>query len=37
MRVLMINGSRRANGCTDTTLNLVAESLKEEGIDSISH
>jgi multimeric flavodoxin WrbA len=34
MKVLMINGSRRANGCTYTALNLVAESLKEEGIDS---
>lgn len=34
MKVLMINGSRRANGCTFTALNLVALSLKEEGIDS---
>ena len=34
MKVLMINGSRRENGCTHTALSLVAESLKEEGIDS---
>lgn len=34
MKVLMINGSRRENGCTHTALSLVAESLKEAGIDS---
>lgn len=34
MKVLMINGSRREKGCTFTALNLIAESLKEEGIDS---
>lgn len=34
MKVLMINGSRRENGCTFTALNLIAKSLKEEGIDS---
>lgn len=30
----MINGSRREKGCTYTALSIVAESLKEEGIDS---
>lgn len=30
----MINGSRRENGCTYTALNLIAEELKEEGIES---
>lgn len=34
MKVLMINGSRREHGCTYTALTLVAESLKEEGINS---
>lgn len=34
MKVLMINGSRRENGCTYTALKLVADSLKEEGIES---
>lgn len=34
MKVLMLNGSRRANGCTYTALHLVAESLKAEGIDA---
>lgn len=34
MKVLMINGSRREHGCTYTALHLVAESLKEQGIDS---
>lgn len=34
MKVLMINGSRREHGCTYTALSIVAESLKEEGIDS---
>ncbi|HAP04056.1 MAG TPA: flavodoxin family protein [Lachnospiraceae bacterium] len=34
MKVLMINGSRREAGCTYTALNIVADSLKEEGIDS---
>lgn len=34
MKVLMINGSRRANGCTFTALNVIADSLKERGVDS---
>lgn len=34
MKVLMINGSRRERGCTYTALNLVAESLKAEGVES---
>lgn len=34
MKVLMINGSRREHGCTYKALSIIAESLKEEGIDS---
>lgn len=34
MKVLMINGSRREHGCTYTALSIIAQSLKEEGIDS---
>lgn len=34
MKVLMINGSPNEKGCTYTALNIIAESLKEEGIDS---
>lgn len=34
MKVLMLNGSRREHGNTNYALNLIAESLKEEGIDS---
>ena len=34
MKVLMINGSRRERGCTYTALSIVAEALREEGIDS---
>lgn len=34
MKVLMINGSRREHGNTNYALNLIADSLKEEGIDS---
>lgn len=34
MKVLMINGSRREHGCTYTALGIIAQSLKEEGIDS---
>lgn len=34
MKVLMLNGSRRERGCTYTALLLIAQSLKEEGIDS---
>ena len=34
MKVLMLNGSRNEHHCTYTALSIVAESLKEEGIDS---
>lgn len=34
MKVVMVNGSRRENGCTYTALNVIAEVLKENGIDS---
>ena len=34
MKVLMINGSRREKGCTYTALAIIADALKEEGIDS---
>lgn len=30
----MLNGSRRADGCTYTALQLVADALKEQGIES---
>jgi multimeric flavodoxin WrbA len=31
MRVLLVNGSSRNNGCTFTALNEVARALNEEG------
>lgn len=34
MKVLMLNGSRREHGCTDTALRLVAEELGAHGIDT---
>lgn len=34
MNVLMINGSRRAKGCTYTALSIVGEELAAAGIDS---
>ena len=34
MNVLMINGSRRAKGCTYTALGIVGDALREQGIDS---
>jgi len=34
MKVLLINGSSRKNGCTYTALNEVAKSLEEEGIET---
>ena len=34
MKVLLINGSRREKGCTYTALSIIADSLKENGIDS---
>jgi multimeric flavodoxin WrbA len=34
MKVLMINGSRREKFCTYTALSVVADALKENGVDS---
>lgn len=34
MKVLMINGSPNGNGCTNTALSIVAETLNKEGIDT---
>ena len=34
MKVLMINGSSRNNGCTRATLDIMAETFKEEGIET---
>ncbi|MBO5560092.1 MAG: flavodoxin family protein [Firmicutes bacterium] len=34
MKVLLVNGSRREKGCTYTALNVIAEELKKNGIDS---
>ncbi len=34
MKVLMINGSRRDKGCTYTALNIIADVLHENGIDT---
>ena len=34
MKVLLLNGSPRKNGCTYTALNVVADALKAEGIDA---
>lgn len=34
MKVLMVNGSPHLKGCTYTALNEIAETLKEEGIES---
>lgn len=34
MKVLMLNGSRRENGCTFTALSEVAKVLNEEGIET---
>ncbi len=33
MKVLLINGSPRANGCTFTALGEIGKTLKEEGVD----
>lgn len=35
MKVLLINGSPKAAGCTYTALNEVAKALNEEGIESV--
>lgn len=34
MKVLMINGSPNEQGCTYTALDIIAKTLKEEGVDS---
>lgn len=34
MKVLMVNGSSKSNGCTATALQEIAKVLREEGIDS---
>lgn len=34
MKVLLINGSPNANGCTKTALSIVAETLNTEGIET---
>lgn len=34
MKVLLVNGSSRKNGCTNTALNEVARALKGEGIET---
>ena len=34
MKVLLLNGSPRKEGCTYTALCQVAEALKENGVDS---
>ena len=34
MKVLLLNGSPRKNGCTYTALNVVADALKAEGIET---
>ena len=34
MKVLLINGSRRDNGCTFTGLSIVAKALNENGIET---
>lgn len=34
MKVLLLNGSPRANGCTYTALSVIADRLKELGVDT---
>lgn len=34
MKVLMLNGSCHASGCTNFALSIVADALKKEGVDS---
>ena len=34
MKVVLVNGSRRESGCTFTALNIIAEVLKENGIET---
>ena len=35
MRVLLINGSPNAHGCTETALLEVEKTLKEEGVEVV--
>ena len=37
MKVLLVNGSSRKNGCTGTALKEIERSLKEEGVDTQIH
>lgn len=34
MKVILVNGSRRENGCTKTALSIIAEVLNENGIET---
>ncbi|HIS58748.1 MAG TPA: NAD(P)H-dependent oxidoreductase [Candidatus Limadaptatus stercoravium] len=34
MKVLLVNGSPRKNGCTNAALNEIAGTLAEEGVES---
>lgn len=34
MKVLLVNGSPRKNGCIHTALSIVADALEQEGIDT---
>lgn len=36
MKVILVNGSPHAKGCTYTALEEVAKTLREEGIETIS-
>ncbi len=33
MKVLLVNGSPNKTGCTFTALSVIAETLKEEGVE----
>ncbi|MCQ5343778.1 NAD(P)H-dependent oxidoreductase, partial [Megasphaera massiliensis] len=34
MKLILLNGSRREKGCTYTALSVVADTLRENGIDT---
>lgn len=34
MKVLLVNGSSRKNGCTSVALNEVARALQEDGVET---
>ena len=34
MKVLLVNGSSRKNGCTNAALTQVEKALREEGVDT---